>query len=205
MVLRAYREQFRPSRGGEVAPGVTLLPLPGHTPGHSGYRLDSAGETLIVWGDTVHVPEIRDPAPPGDERIRHQRTSRGREPPPDIRLRRQGRGFWSPGATCICPASPTWFASRTVTDWSPSLGGSSFKPAPSSPSWNALARILDGSGGGLAAAGRPYVRLAARGTRANIWRARFCGGHINYETIPRTGIRNKVHVTNIAVATYLKI
>ena len=63
MVLSAYREQFRPRRGGEVAPGVTLLPLPGHTPGHSGYQLDSAGETLIIWGDTVHVPEIQIPRP----------------------------------------------------------------------------------------------------------------------------------------------
>ena len=44
-VLEAYRERFRPSQGGTVAAGVTQLPLPGHTPGHCGYRLDSAGET----------------------------------------------------------------------------------------------------------------------------------------------------------------
>jgi glyoxylase-like metal-dependent hydrolase (beta-lactamase superfamily II) len=62
-VLGAYREQFRPSRGGSVVTGVTQLPLPGHTPGHSGYRLDSAGESLVMWGDTVHVPEIQIPRP----------------------------------------------------------------------------------------------------------------------------------------------
>jgi glyoxylase-like metal-dependent hydrolase (beta-lactamase superfamily II) len=62
-VLEAYRERFRPSRGGTVVAGVTQLPLPGHTPGHSGYRLDSAGETLVMWGDTVHVPEIQIPRP----------------------------------------------------------------------------------------------------------------------------------------------
>jgi glyoxylase-like metal-dependent hydrolase (beta-lactamase superfamily II) len=62
-MLAAYRGQLRPSRQGEVAPGVTLLPLPGHTPGHSGYRLESAGETLMIWGDTVHVPEIQVPRP----------------------------------------------------------------------------------------------------------------------------------------------
>lgn len=61
--LKAYRGQLRPSAGGEVLPGITLLPLPGHTPGHSGYRLDSAGESLIIWGDTVHVPEIQVPFP----------------------------------------------------------------------------------------------------------------------------------------------
>jgi glyoxylase-like metal-dependent hydrolase (beta-lactamase superfamily II) len=62
-VLSVYRQQFRPSRGGPVAPGVTQLPLPGHTPGHCGYRLDSAGESLVIWGDTVHVPEIQIPRP----------------------------------------------------------------------------------------------------------------------------------------------
>ncbi|MBW4025316.1 MAG: MBL fold metallo-hydrolase [Proteobacteria bacterium] len=61
--LKAYEGRIRTSEGGEVAPGITLLPLPGHTPGHSGYRLCSAGETLIIWGDTVHVPEIQVPFP----------------------------------------------------------------------------------------------------------------------------------------------
>lgn len=58
-LLTAYRDQLRPSRAGTVAPGMTMLPLPGHTPGHSGYRLDSAGDTLVIWGDTVHVPELQ--------------------------------------------------------------------------------------------------------------------------------------------------
>ena len=62
-LFRGYGEQIRPSNGGEVAPGLTQLPLPGHTPGHCGYRLDSAGETLVVWGDTVHVPELQIPHP----------------------------------------------------------------------------------------------------------------------------------------------
>jgi glyoxylase-like metal-dependent hydrolase (beta-lactamase superfamily II) len=62
-LLNAYRAQLRPVEAGEVAPGLTLLPLPGHTPGHSGYRIDSAGETLVIWGDTVHVPEIQVPYP----------------------------------------------------------------------------------------------------------------------------------------------
>jgi glyoxylase-like metal-dependent hydrolase (beta-lactamase superfamily II) len=59
VMLGAYREQLRPSGAGAVAPGLTLLALPGHTPGHAGYRLDSAGQTLLIWGDTVHVPEIQ--------------------------------------------------------------------------------------------------------------------------------------------------
>jgi glyoxylase-like metal-dependent hydrolase (beta-lactamase superfamily II) len=62
-MLGAYRDQLRPSKAGAVTPGLTQLALPGHTPGHAGYRLDSAGETLLIWGDTVHVPEIQVPRP----------------------------------------------------------------------------------------------------------------------------------------------
>jgi glyoxylase-like metal-dependent hydrolase (beta-lactamase superfamily II) len=62
-MLGAYKEQIRPSGPGIVSPGVTLLSLPGHTPGHAGYRLDSADESLVIWGDTVHVPEIQVPRP----------------------------------------------------------------------------------------------------------------------------------------------
>jgi glyoxylase-like metal-dependent hydrolase (beta-lactamase superfamily II) len=62
-LLEVYRAQLRPAEAGEVAPGVTLLPLPGHTPGHSGYRVQSGRETLVIWGDTVHVPEIQVPYP----------------------------------------------------------------------------------------------------------------------------------------------
>lgn len=62
-VLESHGGRFRPTAGGEVVPGITQLPLPGHTPGHSGYQLDSAGEALVMWGDTVHVPEIQIPRP----------------------------------------------------------------------------------------------------------------------------------------------
>jgi len=62
-LLQSYRGRFRTSSGGKVLDGITQLPLPGHTPGHSGYQLDSAGETLVIWGDTVHVPEIQIPRP----------------------------------------------------------------------------------------------------------------------------------------------
>lgn len=43
----------------EVVPGLSLLPLPGHTPGHSGFRLASAGDQLLIWGDVVHVQALQ--------------------------------------------------------------------------------------------------------------------------------------------------
>ncbi|WP_136635614.1 MBL fold metallo-hydrolase [Pseudooceanicola onchidii] len=38
----------------EFAPGLTMVPLPGHTPGHSGIRIDDGGDSLLIWGDTIH-------------------------------------------------------------------------------------------------------------------------------------------------------
>jgi glyoxylase-like metal-dependent hydrolase (beta-lactamase superfamily II) len=38
----------------EIAPGVTLLSTPGHTPGHCSIRLSSQGETAVITGDFMH-------------------------------------------------------------------------------------------------------------------------------------------------------
>lgn len=43
----------------EVLPGITALPSTGHTPGHTCYVVHSRGEAMIIWGDTVHVPEVQ--------------------------------------------------------------------------------------------------------------------------------------------------
>lgn len=53
-----YRDRVRDARG-EVLPNVTAVPLPGHTPGHTGYLIASAGQSLLIWGDIVHVPDIQ--------------------------------------------------------------------------------------------------------------------------------------------------
>ena len=33
--------------------GITAFPLPGHSPGHTGYRVESEGESLLIIGDAV--------------------------------------------------------------------------------------------------------------------------------------------------------
>lgn len=43
----------------DVLPGITAVPSVGHTPGHSCYILRSRGQAMIIWGDTVHVPEVQ--------------------------------------------------------------------------------------------------------------------------------------------------
>ena len=45
--------------GGEGAPGVTAVHLPGHTPGHSGWLINSGSETLLIWGDVIHIPGVQ--------------------------------------------------------------------------------------------------------------------------------------------------
>jgi glyoxylase-like metal-dependent hydrolase (beta-lactamase superfamily II) len=44
--------------GGEstITPEVSLLPTPGHTPGHSSLAVSSAGESAIILGDVAHHP-----------------------------------------------------------------------------------------------------------------------------------------------------
>jgi glyoxylase-like metal-dependent hydrolase (beta-lactamase superfamily II) len=44
--------------GGEVVPGVTMVALPGHTPGHVGYLVDGP-DPLLIWGDVVHLPAFQ--------------------------------------------------------------------------------------------------------------------------------------------------
>lgn len=61
--LPPYRDRTRTFREGEVLPGIVGVPCPGHTPGHSAYRIRSGEEELLIWGDTVHVPELQVPRP----------------------------------------------------------------------------------------------------------------------------------------------
>lgn len=45
--------------GGDVGPGVEAVPLPGHTPGHTGFRIGTGRHTLMMWTDVVHLPAIQ--------------------------------------------------------------------------------------------------------------------------------------------------
>ena len=58
-----YLDRMRTFVDGEVAPGITVVPCHGHTPGHCGFLIESGGQSLLVWGDTVHMPEVQVPRP----------------------------------------------------------------------------------------------------------------------------------------------
>lgn len=46
-----------------ILPGITAIPTPGHTPGHSFYLVESEGESIEFWGDIMHVGKIQFPRP----------------------------------------------------------------------------------------------------------------------------------------------
>jgi len=43
----------------ELVPGVHAVPAHGHTPGHTIYRIESKGETMMLWGDLMHVAAVQ--------------------------------------------------------------------------------------------------------------------------------------------------
>lgn len=57
--LEAYGTRLRTIRDGEVFANVTAVPIPGHTPGHTAYLVADGDDSVLIWGDTVHVPEIQ--------------------------------------------------------------------------------------------------------------------------------------------------
>lgn len=58
-VFDKYREKMRTFTHNDVLPGISAVPLPGHTAGHSGYCIESGNRRLLVWGDIVHFPQIQ--------------------------------------------------------------------------------------------------------------------------------------------------
>ena len=62
--MAPYHNQMKPFTGPtEVFPGVRSIPMHGHTPGHSGYMVASGKDSLLIWGDIIHVPEVQIPRP----------------------------------------------------------------------------------------------------------------------------------------------
>ncbi|CAO4144341.1 MBL fold metallo-hydrolase [Methylorubrum extorquens] len=63
-VLAAYAGRLRRVSGAaELAPGVSFLPLPGHTPGHAGVLIEDGPERLLIWGDILHSRLLQVPHP----------------------------------------------------------------------------------------------------------------------------------------------
>src|SRR5712675_779434 len=42
-----------------ILDGIQIVPLPGHTPGHTGYEFTSRGQKILFWGDIIHVQVVQ--------------------------------------------------------------------------------------------------------------------------------------------------
>jgi len=42
-----------------IVDGMQIVPLPGHTPGHTGYEFSSKGQKILFWGDTIHAQRVQ--------------------------------------------------------------------------------------------------------------------------------------------------
>ncbi|MEM7319828.1 MAG: MBL fold metallo-hydrolase [Pseudomonadota bacterium] len=62
-IVPAYGDRLKPARAGDVLPGISLVPLPGHSPGHSGYFIEGPDRALLLWGDAMHIADLQLPDP----------------------------------------------------------------------------------------------------------------------------------------------
>jgi glyoxylase-like metal-dependent hydrolase (beta-lactamase superfamily II) len=58
-----YADRIRTVRDGPVLPGVTAVTQAGHTPGQTAWLIESGSESLMIWGDVVHMPNLQMAAP----------------------------------------------------------------------------------------------------------------------------------------------
>jgi len=60
MRLARFRQRRLPLGAGfKLSPSVTAVAAHGHEVGHTAFEVTGAGETLLIWGDVVHVPAIQ--------------------------------------------------------------------------------------------------------------------------------------------------
>ena len=58
-----YRDRMRTFEGTDTVLGLRPVPLPGHTPGHTGYLLEEGGARLLIWGDVMHIQDVQEKRP----------------------------------------------------------------------------------------------------------------------------------------------
>lgn len=57
--LDAFDKNLKQVSSGEVVPGIEMVHLPGHTPGHCGYHVKSGKDQLLIWADITHLADIQ--------------------------------------------------------------------------------------------------------------------------------------------------
>ncbi|SFN72221.1 Glyoxylase, beta-lactamase superfamily II [Mesorhizobium sp. NFR06] len=58
--LSRFHDRAQPLDPGQhLGANIEAIAIPGHEIGHTGFRVTRGGETLLVWGDLVHVPSLQ--------------------------------------------------------------------------------------------------------------------------------------------------
>jgi glyoxylase-like metal-dependent hydrolase (beta-lactamase superfamily II) len=57
--LTPYLDRVRRMREGEVVVGCTPMLAPGHSPGHTCWRIGTGRNAFVAWGDLVHFSDIQ--------------------------------------------------------------------------------------------------------------------------------------------------
>lgn len=58
--LSRFRQRRTPiGEGVKVSSNITAIDAHGHEVGHTAYEVSSAGESLLIWGDIIHVQSIQ--------------------------------------------------------------------------------------------------------------------------------------------------
>ena len=59
-VMKAYDNKIETIKSNqEIISGIYPVPLPGHTPGHSGFRVDDENKSFVQMGDVLHAPNLQ--------------------------------------------------------------------------------------------------------------------------------------------------
>jgi glyoxylase-like metal-dependent hydrolase (beta-lactamase superfamily II) len=57
--MKPYCDRIAPMREGEEVLGCIPLLAPGHSPGHTCWRIGSGRDAFVAWGDLVHFSTIQ--------------------------------------------------------------------------------------------------------------------------------------------------
>jgi glyoxylase-like metal-dependent hydrolase (beta-lactamase superfamily II) len=93
--MTPYLERIRRMRDGEEVLGCTPLLAPGHSPGHTCWRIGSGRDAFIAWGDLVHFSAIQ---------ISHPNTAVKYDLDPDLARRSRLRMLDMVATDCLAVA-----------------------------------------------------------------------------------------------------
>lgn len=57
--LMRFHDLAEPFEPGQLADGIEAMEAAGHEIGHTCFRVTNGGDTVLVWGDVIHVPSLQ--------------------------------------------------------------------------------------------------------------------------------------------------